>query len=452
MRQLEYKNIILTLKSYKDEFLSAVLYTIATLLEIDEKHELMESEVICYGRDAGANCKLQIIPAKFFEDGIYGRPESLPEIPLKEVEGIPLLFGEPRIEKFDHRLVVHADIIASAYFMLTRYEEWVRKEVRDEHGRFPGKESLPYRAGFIDRPIVDEYAQLLRKWLKTSGIKIPESGRDFRVLLTHDIDFTLRYPNPMRTIAGAILGRKPKSEGFEAVRILLGLKKDTYDTYEKILELDGSLREVSKDRIESVFFFMAGDDDRHRWNYDVNSRHTRKVLRRIKAAGADIGLHASYLAGENPAKIKEEADRLSRVCGLKVERNRHHFLRWREISDGGKIADAGITWDSTMGYADLPGFRMGTCNPFPLFNPETLDYTGIEEHPLIMMECSFSFEKYMALQEEDAWEYAEYLIKQVVKHSGELVLLWHNTEFSESKPGYNLRLYQRILKYLKAYF
>lgn len=66
-------------------------------------------------------------------------------------------------------------------FLISRYEEMVRRGLRDEHGRFPGKESLPYRAGFLHRPIVDEYRMLLHRWLRQSRLRVPEvkskSGR-----------------------------------------------------------------------------------------------------------------------------------------------------------------------------------------------------------------------------------------------------------------------------------
>jgi len=56
----------------------------------------------------------------------------------------------------------------------------VRKNVRDIYGRFPGKESLPYRAGFIDRPLVDEYGRLLRRQLREMGVEVPEPPKQIK--------------------------------------------------------------------------------------------------------------------------------------------------------------------------------------------------------------------------------------------------------------------------------
>ena len=118
--------------------------------------------------------KLVIVPSPFFKNDYYGTEKSLPQLPLDNWEGTPLLFGTPKTEQRGDTLVLHADIIASTYFLISRYEETVNSS-RDRHGRFSGKESLPFRAGFLHRPIVDEYGKSLRKILRDIGLEIPES-------------------------------------------------------------------------------------------------------------------------------------------------------------------------------------------------------------------------------------------------------------------------------------
>jgi hypothetical protein len=154
---------------------------------------------------------VHIVRTAFFSD-IYGKPVSQPALPLADIEGTPLLYGEPRVEHQGGGLVVHGDIIASAYYLLTRYEEWICPDVRDEHGRFPGRESLPFRAGFINRPLVDEYSELLRKWAALVGIELPEPNRRFSILLTHDVDSLGLRPGlrpAIRWMAAGLSGRRP---------------------------------------------------------------------------------------------------------------------------------------------------------------------------------------------------------------------------------------------------
>ena len=107
------------------------------------------SDVAQYGQ-----YRVVIVPSGFFRDGVYGTAASLPALPLPAVEGVPILYGEPRVERVGDTVVVYADVVASAYFLLSRYEEMVRRGVRDVHGRFPGRESVAARGGFIHRPEV----------------------------------------------------------------------------------------------------------------------------------------------------------------------------------------------------------------------------------------------------------------------------------------------------------
>jgi hypothetical protein len=124
-----------------------------------------------------------------------------------------------------------------------------------------------------------------------------------------------------------------------------------------------------------------------------------------------------------------------------------HQVAWREIEDGWYLAKAGINWDSTLGCADVAGFRLGVCHPIPLFDPIRMRPFGIEEHPLIVMDSTVSLPYYMKLSEEKAFAYCKRLMDETRKHNGEFVALWHNSVFSHSVTNYHPRLYWRILRY-----
>jgi len=392
-----------------------------------------------------AGARVQIVPSGFFGEN-YLRPASLPAPPLPQIEGVPLLFGRPDVERRGERLIVHADIVASAFFLATRCESVVRREVRDAHGRFPGQESLPFRAGFIGRPVVDEYAALLRKWLREAGVPVAEPKRNFSVLLTHDIDFVRKYDRPWRSAAASTLKRRSVRAAASIVRIACGLARDPYDVFDEVLRLDATLGEGGVSA-RSVFFVMAREVDETGRTYDVRSRAARSTIRWLVDAGATIGLHSSYSAGTDPALIAGEKAALEKVCGFRINRNRHHYLRWREVEDGWAMARAGIDWDSTLCYPDAAGFSLGVCRPIPLFDPVTLKPFGIEEHPLLVMDCTLSRVEFMGLSQDEAFEYCRGLIAQTRKHNGEFVALWHNT-ILVMEAEYHLPLYQRILNEL----
>ena len=135
---------------------------------------------------------------------------------------------------------------------------------------------------------------------------------------------------------------------------------------------------------------------------------------------------------------------------MPITQNRHHFLTWREPDHGAAIAAAGIRWDTTLGYADVAGFRLGVCRPVRLFDPIERRPLGIEEHPLIVMDCTLDRADYMNLGEEAAFDCVRRLADATRRHDGEFVCLWHNTTLAATDPTYHKRLYPRVLDYLRG--
>jgi hypothetical protein len=401
-----------------------------------------------------ANCRFCIVDSGFFGSS-YGSTQSLPSLPLGEFEGVPILFGRPRVERRGDCVVLHADLLASAFFLATRYEEWVRSEVRDRHGRFPGRESLPYRAGFLHRPILEEYAILLRKYAAEAGVDLPRPKRKFSVLLTHDVDSLgagSGIMNALKALGNSVLGRLSASDALRAAARRLGWRNDPMDNLHEVAGWDNRLLKAFPDRAKAHYFFLAAKNSNYDRCCDLDDPKTRKAIHAVKEAGAIIGLHASYEAGMQPEKINDERQRLETVSGMPIHHNRHHYLGWRETRDGHALAASGIDWDSTLGYADVAGFRLGVCRPIPLFEPEKQCLLGVEEHPLAVMDTALSAPDYLNLDEESAFEQVRRLADAVKKHEGELVISWHNYTLASNYPSYHRRLYPRILEYIAGLF
>ncbi|MDL2281690.1 polysaccharide deacetylase family protein [Parabacteroides sp. OttesenSCG-928-G06] len=389
--------------------------------------------------------KIVIVPSDFFEEEVYGTAASLPTLPLEEIDNVPLLFGRPGTRFIGSTLVVYADIIASAYFLLTRYEEMVRRDIRDEHGRFPGKESLPCRAGFMFRPVVDEYRHLLRKWLREAGIEVPDLPRGIgKVWLTHDVDAPFLY----RSWKGFIRSLRDGRGWSRSLKGKFGaLENDPYYTFPRFFEEDGKLiRLRKKERCQAVYFIRSGGNaPQDKPHYKLNNRDIAQLIDKIEREEATIGLHTSYLASKIPGSIPKEREELEKHTVKEIRWNRFHFLAAREPEAFESLEAAGITEDFTMGYADKVGFRLGTCRPVRWINPANRKLTHLLLHPLVMMDSTMEEKKYMGLSAEEAEETALTLIKEIEKHQGECVLLWHNTSLSEGRGSYLPSLYTIIL-------
>ncbi|MDR2042262.1 MAG: polysaccharide deacetylase family protein [Tannerella sp.] len=390
--------------------------------------------------------RVVIIPSGFFEEGTFGRTDSAPALPLQQVENVPLLFGQPRVSRVGERLLVYADFLAGAFFLLSRYEETLRRGVRDVHGRFPGRESLPFRAGFIHRPLVDEYGRLLRRWLRQTGVPVQEPPQRIRRLhLTHDVD----APFACRTWRNVVRGM---AEG-KNLRTLLytkfgKLENDPFYTFPWLLHEDEQVRTAfGPERCDIYLFFKAGryGEKADKPHYNLYGKDLRRLYALLRDRGAKTGLHASYRAGKCPALVAVEKERLQRALAQEIGASRHHFLAAREPEDMAALEQAGITDDFTMGYADVAGFRLGTSRPVRRMDPSTRRLSALTLHPLTVMDVTLSDPRYMGLNREEALEQALRLVEQVRQFNGELTLLWHNTSVAEG-AGYHPTLYGDLLK------
>ncbi|MDR1698504.1 MAG: polysaccharide deacetylase family protein [Prevotellaceae bacterium] len=386
------------------------------------------------------NYKIVIVPSTFFKH--YGSPKTQPRMPLDTINSVPFLFGTPHKVRMGDTITVHADLVASAYFLLSRYEELINPE-RDEHGRFLGQYSImrPY----LHKPLVDEYGRLLRSWLRDAGVDVPEPPQKIKkVYLTHDVDSVYKYRS-FRQLGGVFL-KRPK-EILPALRAFFGkIENDPFFTFPFMLE------ENKKVEAETIFFLKSGkyDEFYDRPYYNLQSKDIQQLIALIKQSGATIGLHTSYTAGASPLLAVHENNTLQEAVNEKVTKNRFHWLRSTNPEEMPCLTFAGITDDFTLGYADVAGFRLGTSRPVQHFNLKKKTVSEhLTLHPLTIMDCTLSNRNYMNMGYEKAFEYATGLIDQTKKNNGELVLLWHNHIFAEKTKFDHKKFYTEILNYIK---
>jgi hypothetical protein len=324
-----------------------------------------------------------------------------------------------------HPIELGVDVVASAFFMLSRWEELARPE-RDEHGRFPSSAALATRAGFLDRPVVHEWADLL--WQSLVRLGWPPAERRphaYQVTLSCDVDHPRLWWQPWqraRTLLGT-LGRPDASKSFAWWwREGVFEAKDSYDTFDLLTPpLCGHSLKVA--------FNFLGQRPRHFdcW-YDLQHPAVRDLMQKIAATGHTIGFHPSREAFDDAARFDLELASLRAVSPLPVETGRHHYLRFAAPYTWQRWADAGLKMDSTLGYSDAEGFRAGICVPYPVFNVLTRRTLPLLEQPLLAMDVTLV--QYRRYSPEQAAQRLLYLAGQVRRWGGEMTLLWHNSSFN----------------------
>lgn len=408
---------------------------------------------VFYGRPdaAPAHARIIIQSTSFFDDGVYGTAATQPKVPLAMLpdSDIPFLFGESRLERTeDGRFVLYADLVASAYFMLSRYEEIIKPGCRDKWGRFLAKDSVVFQQGYGLRPLVDEWGLYLRDLLRKAGIDMPEEKRGFRkIYLTHDVDVPFRFFS-LRTVLTQWKNNLLHKELYfpRPLRQYFHPDSDPYNTFQSIIDYEAGLKaKYEKVRMEVIYFIIARGGILARHYCNIRLWKFKRLLSLLANSGATLGLHASHEAGMNPSLLGPDMKRLLRHCPLATTKSRHHYLRWREPEHVEQMEAAGISEDFTLEYADSAGFRVGTSSPYYFINPRTRRVTKVLIHPMQIMECSLDDPAYMDLKYGQALEVCKRIADETYKHNGELVLLWHNTSFLSD---YHKALYKDLTEYV----
>ena len=411
---------------------------------------------------AGAAAVLAV-DDRFFgtADDQWLQRESLPATPLRRWRSpdsgatepdVPVIFASGVGPPDNCNLHLPIDIFGGIFFLLSRYEEAVEGAVRDRFGRFPAKASLAFRESFLERPLVDEYVEILWSMLLRLRPGLRRRNHRYALHVSHDVDVPfLGCGVPMnRLVRGAagdiIVRRAPVQAARRLVSSLFGLSdSDPGNTFDFLMS--------SSERAGAVgeFYFMATDRtcplDA---TYDLEDPEIEGLMTAIHSRGHRIGLHPGFETFMDAAKTGDEFERLRRSCdrfGVRQDRwgGRQHYLRWAPCT-WQNWEDAGLDYDSSVGFADHVGFRAGTCREFPVFNLRTEKQLSLREKPLVAMERTLLDPTYMGLSPAECVAKMGTLAATCRRFGGTLSILWHNTSLLTAADR---RLYADVLEAIR---
>jgi hypothetical protein len=414
-----------------------------------------------------------VIESPFLQipDNTWLGASSLPTLPLPELSlddvpfqvashrsSLPVLYGARSGNAWwsgsPTGMHLGVDIFGSAFFMLTRYEE-IAVVTRDDHDRFPARASLAARAGILDRPIVNEYLEVLWGAIHHLWPQLERRRRQYRAFVSHDVDWPLvTLGVPVRQVArsavGDVLTRKDPALAMRRLLSRYRIARHNFDgdvgnTFDFIMD-------TSEARgITSAFYFItdhtAGTRD---GTYSIEHSWVRALMRRLHDRGHEIGLHPSYNSFRDPSQTRIEFDRLRQVCDEEGIRQttwggRQHYLRWSNPETWQNWDQAGLDYDSTLSFADRVGFRSGVCFEYPVFDLRARIRLKVRERPLLVMEATLfktASPNYMAQSDEDGLATLDALRSAVGHYSGDFALLWHNSSLISA---HQKALYQRVV-------
>ena len=357
---------------------------------------------------------------------------------------IPFIFDEDLdsdtniLSETDTSVVINFDIISASFFFLSGWQEFV-SDSKDRYGRFEYSESIQKMLGITGLPVVNYYFDILRCAAQIAYKKkiraAKWSGKEISLCITHDIDnceSAWKQGSYREFIKGNIFA--PFKLFFKKV-----LSNDDWFNFDEIMKIEQSYG------ITSTFFFLPETSPSNgipNADYNIENGKYRKIIHKLVSQNFEIGIHGSTGTHLDLARLASEIKK----TGNAVKGNRFHFLLFDVMKTPSILKLSGLGYDSTLGFAEAPGFRNSYCHPFYMYNITSGVISDVIEIPLTVMDVTFE-KGYLNAGKEEALKLMKELFGEIKKFNGCMTLLWHNTFFSDYKFSGWREIYCRFIEF-----
>lgn len=368
--------------------------------------------------DQKLNKGIQIIPVGLLrEEGIRSQ-----NIVMQQWEELPVFFSVNSDIPFD--------LFAASFYLISRYEEYLPFKP-DSYGRYDHQNSLAFRNGFLDIPLIDYWMQVFEQKLQEiyPTYRLPKRQFCFQPSYDIDIAFRFRYASPFKHIKGyftdLLLGR------FEALAerslVYSGKKADSYDIYDWLNTLH------RKYGLEPYYFFLAAEKQQ---GVDRNVDPFTRGMRNLIAAHAQqyrVGVHPSVKSNSAYSILEREVKLLSFYAGHDIRYSRQHYLQFKLPHTYHNLLKAGIRQEHSMGYGAINGFRASTSFPFNWYDFEKEQTTSLQVLPFSYMDSTTIFHE--RLNTEMATDRMMHFFNATKKVNGVFSFVMHN-HFLTTEPDW----------------
>ena len=356
----------------------------------------------------------------------------------------PVLSGTHHFKSINGNIIFNNDLLKSAFYLLSGYQER-NPGMPDPLGRFAFQVSVQSRLDIIIRPVVNYYFDAIisgiREFCRLQNIEfaLRKLFNNFAFFMTHDVDRISYYNlnsllNTVKQLTGLLKSGKTKSFlvkevlniGFHIINIFK--RNDPYWNFSELSDLEKKLG------IRSAWFFLPEDQKHADSYYNLSDKKIRELIGFLKNEGHEIGLHGTVRSHYSIDALKKIINELIAVTGLNRTGIRQHRLMWKHPDTALIQEEAGIIYDTTLGFAGHEGFRNSYCHPFRLYDFEKERMLSYWEIPLIVMDSTLFY--YRKLDFRDALKTIDQLLNEISAFNGVFTLLWHNDYFDEvERPG-----------------
>lgn len=332
---------------------------------------------------------------------------------------------------------IGVDIFATVFAILSGEEEHQPSQ-RDRYYRFSARFSRANKEGYLDRPIVDEYVEILWAYIHELWPFIKRKRRIGKIKYSCDVDVPFdpaarNFKEFTKRVAADLVKRKDLRAPIDRFTNLLKVRKGQV-IQDPNYEFDFIFNQIKHLEQPAVFYFLSTlKISKGQGWYKINDSNIKRLIKQIIEHGHAIGLHGSFGSFRDSAQLAKERCLLEDVCKqvgapLPITHNRQHYLQFDITSTPDILEANGITHDSSGSFAEFAGFRFGTAIPFPMWSWQEKRGLQLIQEPLVCMEASLLASNYMNLAHyPEAYNFATKLKQRALAYGGDFTLLWHNS-------------------------
>lgn len=323
------------------------------------------------------------------------------------------------------------DYLSSCFYLLAFIQEYA-EYYPDKYNRFPFSESVQYAFQCAEKNLVAEYFDKLYNSVPKISRQLNKQSAACRIFFTHDID----------TLYGALRENAKPLLRTKRIGKLLQLIMHHYFRTPDYMMLDKIMQIENTYDVKSTFFWLVNNNKRGFGildpDYSITDSKVQMLLQSVMDGGNVNGLHKSY-------SKKGYAEEYFVLRNYARPVNRNHYLQTELPQTFNALEADGIQLDSSMGFAETPGFRNSYGLPVRPFNVKTRKPYAFTEVPLTIMDATLRhYKKY------DPQEAEKYILQFLEKNKINCVhtILWHNNYFFDyAEPGW-LQVYKSVLAWI----
>ncbi len=333
------------------------------------------------------------------------------------------------------------DYVGLTFRLLTFVDELrIPSTERDQFGNIFTSTGFP-RSAFRDCAMVDRAVQAVKEALIYKGVLKDQEllprwpdGKRYAILLTHDTDgpCLLEAKELAKAgIKGIVRADRAERRAFLAgCRRLISGGEDPYFNFAHWAAFEQTLEAPSAFYLYVKSKNVPGHLHNPVYRLD-SSKHKWQIVRQLADRGWEMGLHASIHGLADQASIQQEKRDLELFLERPVTGSRSHYwnINWRDpLVSFRRLEAAGLTYDLSIAWKDVPGFRSGTSLPYHPYDEGRQRGLQLLAIPTGLMDGHLF--DYQA--QTDPHVLFEKIVQEVKATSGVLTLDWHTRTWCDT--------------------